>query len=94
MLLLYDGLYGLYGPINAAVCLEIRAAVRPKQVQKTQPYQIRTVRIYISCWLPRNSCPTFVLKIVPLLCCKPFFRKWETSPSLALSQSLNLSKKE
>jgi hypothetical protein len=80
--------YDLYGLINAAVCLVLHAALCPEQVQKTHPYQIHTVRIYISCWLPRNPCPAFVLEIVPLICCKPFFRKLETS---LLLLSLNLS---
>jgi hypothetical protein len=41
-----------------------------------------------------KSVPNFALEIVPLLCCNLFSEKWKLSPSLALSQSLNLSWKE
>jgi len=38
--------------------------------------------------------PCFALEFELLLCCSFFLEKWKLSPSLALSQSLNLSKKE
>jgi hypothetical protein len=43
---------------------------------------------FLAADLPRNSCPSLLWNSVPLFCCKPFFRKLETS---LLLLSLNLS---
>jgi hypothetical protein len=87
--------YDLYGSINAACYLDLRAAVRSEQVQQSRPYQIRTVRIV--------SLLLICLEIRALLCfgIRASFllqtllqKKNRNFSSLALSQSLNLSKKE
>jgi hypothetical protein len=86
--------YNLYGPLNAPFSSIFELLYELLQRNKCCRTKIRTVRIFLSCWLPRNPCPSFALEFVPLLCCFLFSEKIETFSSLALSQSLNLSWKE
>jgi hypothetical protein len=73
-------------------CLEKRAVLWPEQYKNPAvPNPYRTDLFF--CWLPRNPCPLCLENRATSLL-QTLLQKMETSPSLALSQSLNLSKKE
>jgi hypothetical protein len=54
------------------------------------PYQIRTVQIYLSCWLPRNPCPSLPWKSCHFFAANPSSENgnFSFSCSLSISQSL------
>jgi hypothetical protein len=80
--------YDLCRSLNAPVPSICVLLYEQNKCNKFWPYQIRTVRILFAADLPRNPCPALPWNSCHFFAALSSSEKMETSPSLALSQSL------